>query len=79
MPKLDFVELDRILSTFFEGQGMADAGYVVVLANHELKLGITSNVPDTDMVKGMLRGAIKSVENIEPMFIDTMAPAAGNA
>ena len=79
MPKFDFVKLDRILLDFFEDQDMADAGYVLVFCNHELRIALSSNVPSTDLVKGMLSGALKSVETVEPEFFDTMPAAQGNA
>jgi hypothetical protein len=80
MPNFDFVKLDRLLLEFFVENDMADAGYVLVLANRDLRVGICSNVPDVDMVKGMLRGALKSVDQVEPEFFDSAMPAAqGNA
>jgi hypothetical protein len=78
MSKLDFVELDRLLGSFFHTQDMPEAGYVVVFCNDELKLGITSNIENTDLVQGMLRGAARKVEEVAPMLIDTL-PTRGNA
>ena len=79
MPKFDFVKLDHILLEFFAEQDMADVGYVLVLCNRDLKIGLCSNVPDTDMVKGMLRSASNSVDRVEPEFFDVMPAAQGNA
>ena len=80
MPKFDFVELDRILLEFFKDQDMGDASYVMVVCNRDLRIGMCSNVADVDMVKGVLRTAIKTVDKVDPEFFGADMPAVqGNA
>lgn len=71
---IDLIEFDKILLDYFTSKGMPDARYLMIVQSGS-KAMIAGNLPAKQEAIDMLRAAIATIKESEPMFLETVGSA----